>query len=587
MKYIFSSLLLLAAANVFAQKALTPGQKLNEQIKDNEKNTYTVSMQNGGFFSCSVIQRGRDLAIDLVSPSGKPIKTFDSPNGANGNEPIVFDALEKGNYKLVVYDLESAEQMGNKRGPERPGNYLITDITILTEKEYSAKKDKDQKQLQAGIGWIEKNAHPLKTTAPGTGFQDLQWMKPVLQDVKYVGLGEATHGTHDFFQLKHRMLEFLVKELGYNTFAIEASYAGCQNINDYVLNGKGDARTALASQGFWTWNTQEVLDLIEWIRTYNTTTKPDKKVSFIGFDIQYNTQGGGTDRIRNYLKKASPSMAQQHDTFFTHFAAAEKKQMRDSTAMNVRKAFQQLKRAVLTNRDSLIARSSRSEYENMMEYMNIVSEYLSAYVYRNGVPTKQQMELRDRYMAGNIKRYAQANRDAKIVIWAHNSHINKNPDFEVNGGPNPMGSLLRASLGNTYYAMGFLFNKGSFSAMDNGDTTGKMVLKQFTAKPAKDGSLEAIMKKAASGSYIVDFRGVEDKKAGTKEAAGSKKERKSNLPEDVQAFTETEFKSRMFGATASEDFVDENYVTPVTIAKDFDAIVFIENTTAAKPIKAK
>jgi erythromycin esterase len=588
LKYIFSSLLLLAAAGSYAQTALIPGQKLTEQINGNEKNTYTVSMQNGGYFSCTLMQMGKDLAIDLVSPSGKAVKTFDSPNGDNGKEPISFDATEKGNYKLEVYALEYAESPDPKKNQarQRPGRFIITDVTVLSSADYTQQKEKEKKELQAGISWMEKNAHAIKSTTPGSSFQDLQWMKPVLEKVKYVGLGEATHGTHEFFQMKHRMLEFLVKEMGFTALAIEASYSGCQNINDYVVSSKGNARTALASQGYQVWNTQEMLDMIEWLHTYNATQPADKKVRVYGFDIVNNTVGGGVERIKTYLKKVSPATIQQHDTFFSYFPAAEKKQMKDSAnALKIKKDFAMVKRAMLTSRDSIIKRSSREEYESILENMTVISEYLNAYVERGNERGTQQDELRDRYMAENLRRYAQRDPEMKIAIWAHNNHINKNPTQDVNGGEHPMGSQLKSSLGNAYYAIGFLFNKGSFRAMNQMDSN-RTAMKDFTTKEAKEGSMEWAMAQASKGNYIVNFRQKNAKRDDKDSKPGKNdKDDKDELPADVKSFTETEYKSRMFGASASEDFLDDNYITPITIAKDFDALIFIENTTAAKAIK--
>ena len=68
-------------------------------------------------------------------------------------------------------------------------------------------------------------------------------------------MGEATHGTHEFFQLKHRMLEFLVERMGFTVFGIEANWPESLAVNDYVLNGNGDPAKALAGFYFWTWNT--------------------------------------------------------------------------------------------------------------------------------------------------------------------------------------------------------------------------------------------------------------------------------------------------------------------------------------------
>jgi erythromycin esterase len=68
----------------------------------------------------------------------------------------------------------------------------------------------------------------------GGGFADLQCLRRIIGDARIVSLGEATHGTREFFQLKHRLLEFLVTELDFAIFGIEANYPECLRINDYV-----------------------------------------------------------------------------------------------------------------------------------------------------------------------------------------------------------------------------------------------------------------------------------------------------------------------------------------------------------------
>src|SRR6185369_11199713 len=116
----------------------------------------------------------------------------------------------------------------------------------------------------AVVLWLKQNAIKISTVEAGSGFDDLQPLKPIFKDVRFVGLGEATHGTREFFQFKHRLLEFLVEELGFRVFAIEASYTGCESINDYVTGKSDDGAKALDSQGFWTWNTEEVRAMMDW-----------------------------------------------------------------------------------------------------------------------------------------------------------------------------------------------------------------------------------------------------------------------------------------------------------------------------------
>ena len=142
--------------------------------------------------------------------------------------------------------------------------------------------------MQEAIAWVRTNAMPLASVEAGHGFADLEPLRHIIGDARIVSLGEATHGTREFFQLKHRLLEFCVSELGFTIFGIEASYPECLRINDYVLNGTGNPAEALASQRFSTWDTDEVLALIEWMRAWNRTQA--RKVKFYGFDMQFPTE---------------------------------------------------------------------------------------------------------------------------------------------------------------------------------------------------------------------------------------------------------------------------------------------------------
>jgi erythromycin esterase len=95
---------------------------------------------------------------------------------------------------------------------------------------------------QQPVNWIRKNAIPLRTVEAGNGFNDMQPLKKVVGDARIVALGEATHGTREFFQLKHRMIEFLASQMGFTIFSIEANMPEAYRLNDFVLNGNGDPK---------------------------------------------------------------------------------------------------------------------------------------------------------------------------------------------------------------------------------------------------------------------------------------------------------------------------------------------------------
>jgi erythromycin esterase len=233
---------------VVAQQ-LEQGKPIERELKSKETHAYKVTLAAGQFLSAAVNQRGIDVVVRIFAPDEKLLAEIDSPNGVEGDEPIALEAKNAGTYRLEVLPNEDG-------GDTASGRYEIRINEILSTDTY-AQRLAEQKRTQASVvAWLRENAVPLKTVEAGNGFDDLQPLKRVLRDVRFVGLGEATHGTREFFQFKHRMVEFLVREMGFRVFAIEASYSACQNINDYVMSKTDDGAKALDSQGFWTWNTE-------------------------------------------------------------------------------------------------------------------------------------------------------------------------------------------------------------------------------------------------------------------------------------------------------------------------------------------
>jgi len=134
------------------------------------------------------------------------------------------------------------------------------------------------------VDWIRSHAVLLKTTEAGNGFDDLRPLRALIGQARIVSLGEATHGSREFFQMKHRMLEYLASELGFTIFSIEANMPEAYRLNDYVLEGNGDPAQLLRGMYFWTWDTEEVLAMIRWMRAFNQSGKG--RIQFTGFDMQ-------------------------------------------------------------------------------------------------------------------------------------------------------------------------------------------------------------------------------------------------------------------------------------------------------------
>jgi hypothetical protein len=104
-------------------------------------------------------------------------------------------------------------------------------------------------RVYAVVDWLRTNAMPVRSVDPGSGSSDLQPLKTILQGVRVVGLGEATHGTREFFQFKHRVIEFLVTKMNFKVLAIQTGYGSTADINNYVLGIlTASAATAILSQ---------------------------------------------------------------------------------------------------------------------------------------------------------------------------------------------------------------------------------------------------------------------------------------------------------------------------------------------------
>lgn len=137
------------------------------------------------------------------------------------------------------------------------------------------------------VEWLKDHAIEIQTVEPQEDQQDLGLLKNVIGTSQVVGLGEATHGNKEFSQMKHRLIKFLVTEMGFDTVAFECPEQQAKKIDDYIKTGDGSEDQILEGLGYEVWKTQEVLDLINWLRDFNSTS--GRQVSFYGCDVNDQT----------------------------------------------------------------------------------------------------------------------------------------------------------------------------------------------------------------------------------------------------------------------------------------------------------
>jgi erythromycin esterase len=409
----------------------------------------------------------------------------------------------------------------------------------------------------AVIAWLREAAIPLQSVEAEHGFADMEPLRRMVGDAHLVCLGEATHGTREFFQLKHRMLELLATRMGFSVFGIEATFPESFDVNRYVLTGEGDPAQALANLHFWTWNTEEVLGMIRWMREYNQNASNPRKLKFYGFDMQF--PGDAAKVAMEYLLRVDPTSADSVLADLQRFRTdpgqlarlpAEERAAIQATLQRVLAIFDGKKEEYVRN-------SSAEEWGIARQHARVVQQYGES----TGSSAASSPGLRDRFMAENVQWILQhEGPGTRMVVWAHNGHISTGEDQL--GGSRPMGSWLRGALGPDMVTFGFAFDQGSFRAVDGGSK--QNVVQPFSVGPALEGSLDQTLARLNMPIAVVDLRGVPD----------------SGIVSDWFA---RPHRMKSIGAVYSLAS-GRDYYAKVRVTGDFDALFFVEETSAALPV---
>jgi len=516
-------------------------------MQGGEVHKYQVLLSAGQYLELVVEQRGVDVVVAALRPDGTKISEVDSPNGTQGPEPVSIGANTSGQYQVEVRSLEANAA---------PGRYEIRIAEWLSADEYRKRLADERARDAAIVTRLRSQAIRLASVTPGSGVDDLKPLKEILRDVRVVGLGEATHGTREFFQVRHRLLEFLVQEMGFTTLAVEGSYAAFMKINDYVLHGKGDRAAALAGQRYWILDTEEVAAMIDWLRAHNQTVPDEKKVRFLGIDPNANELAMRV--VTDYLAKVAPRILASAEALFQKIRPEDSKAIEfaptEVPAAQLSELYRLLSYLTL-NKANFVRQTSAEEFEEALQHLRLLAQFAEF----NSPTAVQGGGTRDGYMAENFQYIVNAEKPgARYLLLAHNAHISKRDT----GNFPPLGSYLRKTFGDRYYAFGFAFNQGEFQAQVSGE--GKPRVQVFRLGPAPERTIDWYFARAGIGNYVVDFRGfAEDHTAAQ--------------------WLQTPYRMHWVGAIFSDKWGESQWTQPTLLGRDFDGLIFIENTTPARP----
>lgn len=409
-------------------------------------------------------------------------------------------------------------------------------------------------------GNLKSKVVPLKTVQAGNGLDDFNSLQTILKDKKIVAVGEATHGSKEFFQMKHRMFEFLVEKMGFRLFGIEAAFGECRAINDYILYGKGKAEDVVKGMGFWTWSTKEVVDMVQWMRAYNEDPNHKTKIKFYGFDMQ--SANKDKEIVLNYIKKVDNKSLKNYNDSLAKFNDYNIAKFNVSELTAIKNKAQALGADFEKNKNQYISKSSKGEYEIIQQHLNIISQCLDL-----TIKDKEFMAngsgVRDYYMAQNVKwilNYEKQFGNDKIMLWAHNGHVAKKfPGYAC------MGQNLKGIFKDDVYVIGQEFYKGSFRAVPHSifptEGSNRSRLKEFNIESSYSNTFAYKLEKANVPLYFMDF----------KEASKDK---------DINQWLSENQLVHEIGAIYSQIFQSMS-LCPQVPKEAFDGVIFIRETSAA------
>ena len=396
--------------------------------------------------------------------------------------------------------------------------------------------------------WLKKNMIELNTINPDisdiSGFS-LMALKVKIGNAVIVGLGEQTHGTHEFWKIRHKVTRFLIEEMGFTAVLNESTFPGALSVHEWIQTGEGNLSDILNKYGIWP--CEELVALITWMREYNeqlTDGEKNRKVTFLGYDCINSTRKPTIERLETYLNKVEPGVTTE---LIDRIKNDDK-----AGAVYVREFLE-------SKQDEYIAISGQRQFEIIKR---CVLTLIAAWNYFLDDNNSRGLNDRDAFNITNvqwIKNFFLNNQ--KIIIWAHNGHVSK--EIYRKGTPYAikfLGYHLNAAYGDLYYPVATSFYKGDFTAVykcENSPEYGKF--KVFSSDIPDDQTYSHFFNLTDIPYFFLDLKAVDYSKNSTKWLYGP-------------------LNFRMIGASYCDEY-PESYYHMRTLPDFYDAVLYLKEST--------
>ena len=406
---------------------------------------------------------------------------------------------------------------------------------------------------------FEHKINPLKDNT------SLDKLIDAAADKQLVLLGEASHGTHEYYVWRDKISRRLIAEHGFNFIAVEGDFASLYHLNRYVKHldsGRSTAKEILLKLDrwpTWMWANEEVVALAEWLRNYNDQLPQDKKVGFYGMDVydEWNSKKVVLDLLKSTNQKAYEYVKEQYRCFEPHKGDSWKY----ANAVNTGKkdcatATTNVVTYIRNNRQALTELSDDT-YFYLLQNTIVVQN--AEEFYRESIASESSVSWNSRvhHMHGTVNDLLEFyGETSKGIVWAHNTHIGDAQYSSMrNTGEKNIGQLTRENLGNDkVFLIGFTSFQGKVMA---GSSWGSP-MQEMTIPPAVTNSIEYKLNRAAQEKFYLIFD-ENDRNDSTLEVMGN----------------------RAVGVVYNPRG-DQRQFVPTLVTRRYDALFFFKNTTALR-----
>ncbi len=402
---------------------------------------------------------------------------------------------------------------------------------------------------------------------------DYDALLTLVGDARFVLLGEATHGTHEFYRERARITQRLIQEKGFSAIAIEGDWPDAYRVNQYVRGLGSDAGAEQALSGFtrfprWMWRNTDVRDLVQWLRQYNAALPPAApRVGFYGLDVY--SLPGSVEAVAQHLERVAPPVAQRAGERYRCFARFRDEPeayglatLTSQDASCESAASEQLQELQQLYQQELQP-ARRAEFFSALQNARVVKNAEAYYriMYQGGASS---WNLRDQHMADTLEALAShldtLGHPGKVVVWAHNSHTGDARTTTMGeSGEWTLGQLMRQRRNDQSVLVGFTTYTGTAMAASAWGEEGKVQ----RVRPSLPGSFGALFHETGVPQFLLPLRGE---------------------GELVLALGEPRLE-RAIGVVYVPQTERESHYFQARMSKQFDAVIHLDETTAVQPLQ--